>query len=64
VSPTRDKRASLAGFAVALAAGRAHHARIASKLDGRHRPDYALIDISAARAFGIHAIRAESTSDR
>jgi hypothetical protein len=64
VSPTRDNRASLAGFAAALAAGRAHHARIASKLDGRHRPDYALIDISAARAFGIHAIRAESTADR
>jgi hypothetical protein len=62
VAPTRANRASLAGFAAALAAGRAHHARIASKLDGRHRPDYALIDISAARAFGIHSIGVESAS--
>ena len=56
VAPTRDNRASLAGFAAALAAGRAHHARVARKLDGRHRPDYAVIDISAARAFGIRPI--------
>ena len=60
VAPTRDNRASLAGFAAALAAGRAHRNRIASKLDGRHRPDYAVIDISAARAFGIHSIDAET----
>ena len=61
VAPTPDNRASLAGFAAALAAGRAHRNRIASKLDGRHRPDYALIDISAARAFGIHSIGAVAT---
>ena len=60
IEPTRANRASLAGFAAALAAGRAHRARIANKLDGRHRPDYALIDISAARAFGIHSIGTES----
>jgi hypothetical protein len=60
IAPTRGNRASLAGFAAALAAGRAHHARVARKLDGRHRPDYAVIDISAARAFGIHSIDAES----
>ena len=60
VAPTRANRASLTGFAAALAAGRAHRSRIASKLDGRHRPDYALIDISAARAFGIHSIGVES----
>ena len=63
VELTRDSRASLAGFAAALAAGRAHRARIANKLDGRHRPDYAVIDISAARAFGIHSIDAESAAD-
>ena len=62
VAPTRDNRASLAGFAAALAAGRAHRARIANKLDGRHRPDYAVIDISAARAFGIHSIGKESAA--
>jgi len=53
---SRDNRAGLASFAAALAAGRAHHARVAHKLDGRHRPDYAVIDISAARAFGIRPI--------
>jgi hypothetical protein len=53
-----DRRASLASFAAALAAGRAHHARVAAKLDGRHRPDYAVIDISAARAFGIEPVLA------
>jgi hypothetical protein len=63
VEPTRDNRTSLSGFAAALAAGRAHRARIANKLDGRHRPDYAVIDISAARAFGIHSIAAESASN-
>jgi hypothetical protein len=56
VPPSRDNRASLAGYAGALAAGRAYHARVAAKLDGRHRPDYAVIDISAARAFGIQPI--------
>jgi hypothetical protein len=61
IEPTRDNRASLAGFAAALAAGRAHRNRIASKLDGRHRPDYAVIDISAARAFGIHSIGAAAS---
>jgi len=56
VPPTHENRASLAGYAAALAAGHAHHARVAAKLDGRHRPDYAVIDIPAARAFGIQPI--------
>jgi hypothetical protein len=55
-----QRRASLASFQVALAAGKAHHARVAAKLDGRHRPDYAVIDISAARAFGIRPIEANT----
>ena len=62
IEPTRANRASLAGFAAALAAGRAHHTRVVHRLDGRHRPDYAVIDISAARAFGIHAIGAQSVN--
>lgn len=55
-----QRRASLASFQAALAAGKAHHARVAAKLDGRHRPDYAVIDISAARAFGIRPIEANA----
>lgn len=55
-------RASLASFSAALAAGRAHRARVAHRLDGRHRPDYAVIDISAARAFGIRPIGATPTT--
>lgn len=53
---TPDTRQSLNNFAAALAAGRVHHARVAAKLDGHHRPDFAVIDIAAARAFGIRPI--------
>lgn len=49
-------RASLAGFDAALRAGAARHARVAAKFDGRHRPDYGIIDIQAARDFGIQPI--------
>ena len=56
VPSTPQNRLSLNSFAAALAAGRSHHARVAAKLDGRHRPDYAVIDIGAARAFGIQPI--------
>ncbi|MEO7062356.1 MAG: hypothetical protein ABI082_01100 [Dokdonella sp.] len=40
-------------FAAALAAGEAHWRRVAARLDGHHGPDYALIDIETARAYGI-----------
>ena len=53
-----ENRKSLASFVAALTAGRVHHARVASKLDGRHAPDYAVIDIAAARRFGIRPISA------
>ena len=56
IAPTPQNRISLNSFAAALAAGRVRHARVAAKLDGRHRPDYAVIDIGAARAFGIQPI--------
>ena len=50
-------RASLAGFDAALRCpGAAQHARVAAKFDGRHRPDYGIIDIQAARDFGIQPI--------
>ncbi len=40
-------------FGAALAAGQAYWRRVAPRLDGRHGPDYALIDIETARAYGI-----------
>lgn len=49
-------RSSLASFDAALRAGAARYAAISGKLDGRHRPDYAVIDIAAAREFGIQPI--------
>jgi len=55
-----ERRASLASFNAALRAGAARHAHVAAKLDGQHRPDYAVIDISAARAFGIQPIESAS----
>ena len=58
ITVTPENRASLAGFSAALAAGQARYRRAASRLDGRHRPDYAVIGISAARALGIRPIAA------
>jgi hypothetical protein len=52
------RRLDIAGFAAALEAGRRRHARDAARLDNRHRPDYAVIDIAEARAFGVAPIRA------
>lgn len=46
-------------FAAALAAGDAHWRRVAPRLDGRHGPDYALIDIETARAYGIIPLTAD-----
>lgn len=45
--------ASSAGFDAARRAGRARWRKAAARLDGRHGPDYALIDIGAARTYGI-----------
>ncbi|SFN01817.1 hypothetical protein SAMN05216289_102193 [Dokdonella immobilis] len=49
--PARQR--AIEGFEAARRAGRDRYRRIAPRLDGRHRPDYALIDISKARAYGI-----------
>lgn len=57
-----ERRTSLASFMAALHAGAARQGQVASKLDGKHRPDYAVIDVSAARGFGIQPI--ESASER
>lgn len=48
----------LDGVVAALALGRTRHDRVASRFDRAHRPDYALIDIAAARAYGIRPIEA------
>jgi hypothetical protein len=40
-------------FRAARRAGQASWQRAASRLDGRHGPDYALVDIGTARAYGI-----------
>jgi len=47
-----------AGFDVALRAGTARWRKSASHFDGRHAPDYALIDVGTARAYGIIPIGA------
>ncbi len=52
----RSGAASTSRYAAALAAGRARWRRAASRLDGHHAPDYALLDIGKARAYGIIAI--------
>lgn len=44
---------TLAGFESARRDGRARWRSAAGRLEGRHRPDYALIDIATARAYGI-----------
>ncbi len=52
-SVAQIRQRALPGFEAARRAGRARYRLAAPKLDGRHRPDYALIDISTARAYGI-----------
>ncbi|HEY6943041.1 hypothetical protein [Dokdonella sp.] len=51
-------------FAAARVAGRAHWRRVAARLDGRHGPDYALIDIGTARAYGIIPLGAGERASR
>lgn len=49
-------------FAAARAAGARQWRKVANKLDGRHSPDYALVDIGTARAYGIIPIGAGGRS--
>jgi hypothetical protein len=52
-----------AGFARALDAGRARWRAVAARMDGRHAPDYALIDLATARRYGIRPLlRAEAAA--
>src|SRR5690606_30765248 len=50
--------------AAARVAGRRSWRKAAARLDGRHGPDYALIDIGAARAYGIIPIGAAERAIR
>ena len=52
-SPAQLKVRADAGFEAARNAGKARYRRAASRFDGRHRPNYAVIDISTARSYGI-----------
>lgn len=52
-SGAQIRERAAAGLSAARRAGRERYQRALPKLDGRHRPDYALIDISTARAYGI-----------
>jgi hypothetical protein len=51
-------RLDIAQFSDALTLGRRRYNQVAARFDARHRPDYVLIDIGAARAFGIAPIEA------
>ena len=58
LAPGAARARDIAGFSAALALGKRRFARAAPRFDRAHRPDYALIDIDAARAFGIRPIEA------
>ncbi|MEO7199582.1 MAG: hypothetical protein ABIY56_05130 [Dokdonella sp.] len=47
------RRRALANFETARDSGFARYRAAANQLDGRHRPDYAVIDIATARRYGI-----------
>jgi hypothetical protein len=55
-------RGAASSFDAARAAGRAHFNRVSSRLDKAHRPDYALIDIETARAYGIVPLTARESA--
>ncbi len=52
-TPDTAARFDIARFSAALTLGSRRFNQAAARFDARHRPDYALIDIGAARAFGI-----------
>lgn len=52
-SAAQLRRRAEAGFEAARKSGGSRYRLAAARLDGSHRPEYALIDISRARAYGI-----------
>ena len=57
-SALQSGRRGASAFDAARRAGRARYREVMPRLDGRHRPDYALIDISTARTYGIMPLAA------
>jgi len=63
-TPETAARLDIARFAAALTLGRRRFNQAAARFDARHRPDYALIDIGAARGFGIAPIEGQGLGAR
>ena len=63
-TPDAAARLDIARFSAALTLGRRRYNQADARFDARHRPDYALIDIGAARAFGILPIEAAAPGER
>jgi len=63
-TPDAAARLDVARFSAALTLGRRRFNQAAARFDARHRPDYALIDIDAARAFGIVPIEGQGLGTR
>jgi hypothetical protein len=57
-------RGAHGNFTAARVAGQARWRRAEARLDGRHGPDYALIDIGTARAYGIIPLGAGERASR
>ena len=55
-------RGAASSFDAARTAGRLRYSRVANRLDKAHRPDYALIDIETARAYGIVPLTAHASA--
>jgi hypothetical protein len=58
VGEAAARRLDIAGFMAALTSGERRYARSAARFDRAHRPNYVLIDIAEARAFGIRPFEA------
>ena len=56
------RRLDIAGYMAALSSGERRYARSAARFDRAHRPNYVLIDIAEARAFGIRPFEAGTAS--
>ncbi len=64
VTESKTNQRSLISFRTALAAGRLRYQRVKQKFDGRHRPDYVLVDIATARTYGISPIAIENSLEQ
>lgn len=58
IGESAARRLDIAGYVAALNSGERRYARSAARFDRAHRPNYVLIDIAEARAFGIRPFEA------